>query len=39
MAKGAFSNTFMTGDEYKAWVADAANVHKDLMTKAGFLAK
>jgi tripartite-type tricarboxylate transporter receptor subunit TctC len=39
VAKGAFSNTFMSGDEYKAWVADAAEVHKNLMTNAGFLAK
>jgi tripartite-type tricarboxylate transporter receptor subunit TctC len=39
MEKGAFTNTFMTGDEYKAWVADAAGLHKDLMTKAGFLAQ
>jgi tripartite-type tricarboxylate transporter receptor subunit TctC len=39
IAKGAFSNTFMTGDDYKSWVANAATLHKDLMTKAGFLAK
>lgn len=39
MAKGAFSNTFMSGDDYKNWVAKAADTHKDLMTKAGFLAK
>jgi tripartite-type tricarboxylate transporter receptor subunit TctC len=38
MAKGAFNTTFMTGDEYKAWVAKAADTHKDLMTKAGFVA-
>lgn len=38
MAKGAFTQTFMSGDEYKKWVANAAVVHKDLMTKAGFLA-
>lgn len=38
MAKGAFTPTFMTGDDYKAWVAKAADAHKDLMTKAGFLA-
>jgi tripartite-type tricarboxylate transporter receptor subunit TctC len=39
MAKGAFTNTFMTGEEYKTWVAEAAELHKGLMTKAGFLAK
>lgn len=38
MAKGAFTNTSMAGEEYKAWVANAAQLHKDLMTKAGFLA-
>ena len=38
MAKGAFSQSFKTGDEFKAWVANAAGVHKDLMTKAGFIA-
>lgn len=38
MAKGAFSRSFKTGDEFKAWVANAAGLHKDLMTKAGFLA-
>jgi tripartite-type tricarboxylate transporter receptor subunit TctC len=39
VAKGAFSNTFMSGDDYKNWVAQAATTHKDLMTNAGFLAK
>jgi putative tricarboxylic transport membrane protein len=38
MAKGAFSQSFMSGDEFKAWVAKAEGLHKDLMTKAGFLA-
>ncbi|MGE0117955.1 MAG: Bug family tripartite tricarboxylate transporter substrate binding protein [Dongiaceae bacterium] len=37
MAKGAFNQSFMTGDEFKAWVAKAADQHKDLMTKAGFI--
>lgn len=37
MAKGAFNTTFMTGEEYKAWVKKAADTHKDLMTKAGFI--
>jgi tripartite-type tricarboxylate transporter receptor subunit TctC len=39
MAKGAFNTTFMTGKEYADWVAKAEQTHKDLMTKAGFLAK
>jgi putative tricarboxylic transport membrane protein len=38
MSKGAFNTTFMTGDEYKAWVAQAAERHKNLMAEAGFLA-
>ncbi len=38
MAKGAFTQTFKSGDDYKKWVAGAADVHKDLMSKAGFLA-
>jgi putative tricarboxylic transport membrane protein len=38
MSKGAFNTTFMTGDDYKAWVAKTADVHKGLMEKAGFLA-
>jgi putative tricarboxylic transport membrane protein len=38
MAKGAFNTTFMTGDEYKEWVANAAEVHETLMAEAGFLA-
>jgi tripartite-type tricarboxylate transporter receptor subunit TctC len=39
MAKGAFNTTFMTGEEYRKWVEEAEKTHKDLMTKAGFLAK
>ena len=38
MAKGAFTQTFMTGEDFRKWVANAAMVHKDLMGKAGFLA-
>jgi tripartite-type tricarboxylate transporter receptor subunit TctC len=38
MTKGAFNQTFMTGDEYKAWLTKAAGLHKDLMTKAGFIS-
>jgi putative tricarboxylic transport membrane protein len=39
MEKGAFNTTFMTGDEYKAWLTKAADTHRNLMEKAGFLAK
>ena len=39
MAKGAFNTTFMTGDEFRTWVSNAAALHKDLMTTAGFLAQ
>jgi tripartite-type tricarboxylate transporter receptor subunit TctC len=37
MAKGAFNQSFMTGDAYKTWLTGAADLHKDLMTKAGFI--
>jgi tripartite-type tricarboxylate transporter receptor subunit TctC len=39
MAKGAFNTTFMAGDEYKGWLGQAAEQHRSLMEKAGFLAK
>jgi putative tricarboxylic transport membrane protein len=39
MAKGAFNTTFMTGKAYRDWVEKAEVTHKDLMSKAGFLAK
>jgi putative tricarboxylic transport membrane protein len=39
MEKGAFNTTFMTGDEFKAWLTKAAETHRTLMEKAGFLAK
>ena len=39
MAKGAFSREFLIGDEFKAWLSEAAATHKDLMTNAGFIAK
>ena len=38
MSKGAFNTTFMTGDEYKEWVAQTAELHQNLMAEAGFLA-
>ena len=39
MDKGAFNQTTLTGEEYRAWVAAAADRHKELMDKAGFLKK
>jgi hypothetical protein len=29
----------MSGKEYRDWVAKAETTHKELMTKAGFLAE
>ncbi|HKI65510.1 MAG TPA: tripartite tricarboxylate transporter substrate-binding protein [Burkholderiales bacterium] len=39
MEKGAFNQSFMTGAEFKAWIANAAKIHYDLMKNAGFLHK
>lgn len=39
MEKGAFNNTFMSGEEYKNWVAQEEFRHKKLMLEAGFIAK
>jgi putative tricarboxylic transport membrane protein len=39
MQKGAFNQSFMTGDEFKKWLVEAADRHHDLMQKAGFLHK
>jgi len=38
MEDGAFNQTFMTGDEFKTWVANAEKKHYDLMKEAQFLA-
>jgi tripartite-type tricarboxylate transporter receptor subunit TctC len=38
MEKGAFNQTSMSGDEYKAWLTNAEKIHHDLMKEAGFLA-
>jgi putative tricarboxylic transport membrane protein len=38
MEDGAFNQTFMTGDEFKTWVAANDQRHYDLMKDAGFLA-
>jgi tripartite-type tricarboxylate transporter receptor subunit TctC len=39
MEDGAFNQSFMTGKDYVAWVANAENVHRQLMTEAGFLGR
>ena len=39
MEKGAFTQTFMSGKEYRDWVANAEKLHLELMKEAGFLAK
>jgi putative tricarboxylic transport membrane protein len=39
MEKGAFNTTFLSGDEFKAWLKKAGDEHRGLMEKAGFLAK
>ncbi|MFS8037337.1 Bug family tripartite tricarboxylate transporter substrate binding protein [Xanthobacter sp. AM11] len=39
MQKGAFNTTALTGAEYAAWLGKAAASHKELMEKAGFVAK
>jgi len=39
MKKGAFNQSFMTGAEFNNWLKDAAQLHDDLMKKAGFLKK
>ncbi|MFG1373040.1 tripartite tricarboxylate transporter substrate-binding protein [Xanthobacter oligotrophicus] len=39
MQKGAFNTTALAGTDYAAWLDKAAGTHKDLMEKAGFVAK
>jgi tripartite-type tricarboxylate transporter receptor subunit TctC len=39
MEEGAFSQTFMAGDEYTKWVSNEEARHRKLMEEAGFLAK
>jgi len=39
MKNGAFNQSFMTGDQYTKWVAEAEKLHEGLMKEAGFLAK
>jgi putative tricarboxylic transport membrane protein len=38
MEQGAFNQTFMAGDQFKTWVANADKQHHELMKEAGFLA-
>jgi putative tricarboxylic transport membrane protein len=38
MAKGAFRQTFMSGQEYFDWLANNEQLHRVLMKEAGFLA-
>ncbi len=39
MEKGAFNQSFMTGQEYVKWIEKNEALHRDLMKEAGFLAK
>ena len=39
MERGAFNQSFMSGDEYAKWVEAAEKTHHELMKEAGFLAK
>ena len=39
MEKGAFNQSFMTGNEYGQWLDKAEKLHAGLMKDAGFLAK
>jgi putative tricarboxylic transport membrane protein len=38
MANGAFNQTTMSGDEFKAWLGETATRHQELMNAAGFIA-
>jgi tripartite-type tricarboxylate transporter receptor subunit TctC len=39
MNDGAYNQTFMSGDQFTKWVANAEKMHEGLMKEAGFLAK
>jgi tripartite-type tricarboxylate transporter receptor subunit TctC len=39
MNDGAYNQTFMSGEQFTKWVADAEKMHEGLMKEAGFLAK
>ena len=38
MDKGAFKQTFMTGEEFNTWLGKNEQMHRELMKEAGFLA-
>lgn len=39
MEKGAFNQSFMTGDDFKAWLTKTEKMHEGLMKGAGFMHK
>src|SRR3989475_852074 len=39
MEKGAFNQTAMSGEDFNKWLRAPANMHRDLMKEAGFIAK
>jgi putative tricarboxylic transport membrane protein len=39
MNKGAFNQSWMTGDEFKKWLSSTAETHRQLMEKAGLIHK
>jgi tripartite-type tricarboxylate transporter receptor subunit TctC len=39
MDNGAFNQSFMVGEEYRKWLEGAEKSHREIMEKAGFLAK
>jgi tripartite-type tricarboxylate transporter receptor subunit TctC len=39
MDNGAFNQSFMVGDDYRKWLEAAEKSHREIMEKAGFLAK
>jgi tripartite-type tricarboxylate transporter receptor subunit TctC len=39
MEKGAFNQTYMTGNDFKQWLEKAETTHRDLMKEAGFLVQ
>jgi putative tricarboxylic transport membrane protein len=38
MEKGAFKQTFMTGNDFNDWLGKNEQLHRGLMKEAGFLA-
>ena len=39
MEKGAFNQSFKSGDDFVKWLTEAEKTHRTLMQEAGFLAK